>query len=93
MSNDFKDYRVESRKNWGRYQPHQDLNADQLQIGALLRIADATEAMSKNHTDLQARYDMMKSSRDSWRRNAEAAQRKVAALKGVITKLNKKLKQ
>ncbi len=52
-----KDYRDESRKRWG--QDDQDgrsgqLNIDQIQLGAILRIADATEKMCVDRVKLES---------------------------------------
>jgi hypothetical protein len=40
-NNDFKPYRAESRKEYGSHDP--SLNIGQVQLGALLRIADGIE--------------------------------------------------
>ena len=49
----FHDWRTSSTKNWGTsLEAGQTLTREQIQTGALLRIADATEAMAKNHFEL-----------------------------------------
>ena len=87
----FKDYRKESRKNYGRETPEfEGVNLEQLNAGSLMRIADATEAMSKNYTQLQSRCDMY----ERWWNEAcdenKQLRRRINAMKGVITKLRAK---
>ncbi len=84
-------YRDESRKNWGKGAERGGLNDGEIKLGALLRIADATEAMAQRHTELIAdrdRYERYYREERSRRRTCE---RSAAALKGQITKLKKRL--
>lgn len=51
-------YKDKSRIDWGRaLDDGQVLGRDELTLGALLRIADATEAMAENHVRLQEDRD------------------------------------
>lgn len=84
----FKYYREESRKAWGVDQ-EAALDRSQITLGALLRIADAVELMAKNFRDLQEENETLRQSRSYYQAEASRADRKVAALKGVITKLKK----
>lgn len=84
-------YRKESYKDWGKDSSHGNLTLEQINTGALLRIADATEAMAKRHVELieerdrfERYYRQEQSRRIAWERSA-------AALKGQITKLKKRL--
>jgi hypothetical protein len=84
-------YREESRKNWGKDTSRGGLTDADVKLGALLRIADATEAMAKRHKELiderdrfEQYYRREQSVRIAWERRA-------AALKGQITKLKKRL--
>lgn len=79
----FIGYKEGSRTNWGTEQSGA-LTLDQIKAGAILRIADATEAMAKQHTSLL-------NDRDYWKRRAESAEgrlgterRRTAALRGWI---------
>ena len=63
-----------------------------IQLGCMLRIADATEAMSENHIQLQSNYDYMKKSRDYYRDQYYLSEKRIAAYKGHITRLKNKLK-
>lgn len=89
MSN-FLDYRVESRKTYG-CRNQSNLERDQLQFGALLRIADASEAMAKRHIELideNARLQNLKMYAENRLKVEEQTSR---ALRGVITKLKKQI--
>ena len=59
----------------------------------LQRIADATETMAKNHDELQRRAESFERMYKDQRRRAKSLERSNAALRGVITKLNNKIKQ
>lgn len=85
MSNTFKNFRTESRDtSWGANTDK--LTLEQINAGSLLRIADAAEAMSKNHKDLVAEIERLKHSRDYWQEEAQGQKRTAAGLRGVITK-------
>lgn len=84
-----KNFKQESRNpNWGK--SIGAINNDDLKVGALLRIADAAEAMAKRHTELINERDMY----ERLYRNADSDRveyrKTISALKGVITKLKKK---
>lgn len=83
-------YRKESRKDWiasGAAVP----NLEQLQFGAIQRIADATELMAKRHQELIDQKASAEKSRDYWRDQHDAMARRVIAARGQITKLKKAL--
>ena len=84
----FKDYREQSRTQWGTEAA--SLTLDQLNTGAILRIADATEKMATNHVKLQDDYDYMRKDRDRYKERFERAENKIRGLKGAITKLKKR---
>ena len=72
----FKRFREESRKEWGRETLAELANED-IQTGALLRIADAVEKMAKS-------YDGMRIDRDWWKSEAERRQEEVKGLRHII---------
>jgi hypothetical protein len=78
----FKSYRDESKAIYG----HSGEKADreQLNIGSLQRIADATEKMAVSITDLMHERDRYK----DW---YERERRTAISLRGKITKLKKKI--
>jgi len=78
--------REDSRKDWNSTSTTQDINS-----GSLQRIADATEKMAAGYDKL--RYDL-----DYYQRRAKElnianhlCRRRMAALRGVITKLKRKM--
>lgn len=74
------------------YRANDDIpNRDELKLGALQRIADATELMAKRHTDLIRERDMYKRFCEDKSRYASKLERRNAALRGQITKLRKRL--
>lgn len=88
----FKNYRDESRRNYGRELPDRDgVSLEQLNAGSLQRIADAAETMAKG-------YARLEQDAAAWRARAQAAEsmvalerRRITALKGHITRLRYKL--
>ena len=72
----FKDFRAESRMEWGR-RTLDDLTNDEVQTGALLRIADAVEKMAQS-------YDRMRIDRDWWKGEAERTQEEAKRLRHII---------
>lgn len=92
MANVFKSYREASRTNWGiTHDEKESLTHEQLQTGAILRIADATEKMAGNFIALQNDRDLYKRCYANEQRDSRSLRRQLAGLKGEITKLKKKL--
>lgn len=86
-----KSFRQESRSDYGvTASENYNLTNEQLQLGALLRIADASEKMATNYTDLQNRMDWYKRQYENAVRRSEKLQRQVNAYKGIVKKLKKK---
>ena len=86
-----RSYREESRKNYGQVlDPLVMMNDDQLKIGALLRIADATEKMAQRHTELIRERDNYKHDAEYWRSEYDRIERRRRAAQAQITKLKKK---
>lgn len=83
-------YKEASRLSWSNLHDSNYPGSDLINMGSLQRIADATEMMTKNYIDLQRNYDYMKSDRDNLRERYREMERKLSALKGVITKLKAK---
>ena len=76
----------------GEYGKNGDIpNRDELKLGALQRIADATEAMAHRHTELIRDRDRYENLYRQERARVELWKRSNAALRGQITKLRKKL--
>ncbi|MFD1770835.1 hypothetical protein [Sphingobacterium suaedae] len=82
-----KDYRDESRKSWGY--DDQDgrsgtLNIDRIQLGAILRIADATEKMSADRVRLERDLDFYKRQSKSKSEEIDALRRSRASYVGKL---------
>lgn len=84
----FKNYREESRSQWGT---HDDMSLVQVQTGAILRIADATEIMAKNFLDMQRENQSLRESRDNYQKMWLRAERRISALKGALTRAKRRV--
>lgn len=87
---EFKYYRAESKKDYGTHS--EKLSIEQIQTGALLRIADAVELMAQNYTAMQNDVKFYKERCNQLRVEIERLNRKNAALRGHLTKLKTKNK-
>ena len=83
-----------SKKNWtapvdkeGGYPGDENVK-----IGCLQRIADATEAMAKNYTDMQNSLDWLKQDRKRLQARNETLIRSNNALRGHINRMKKSKK-
>jgi hypothetical protein len=86
-----KSYREESKKDWGT--GNQDaLSLEQIQLGALLRIADATEAMAKNYIRMQDDLEYYKKHYREQKIEIAHLSRSNRALKGHFRRLKKQNK-
>lgn len=87
----FKSYREESRTNWGvTVTENTKPDREQLMLGCMLRIADATEAMAKNYTQLQNELKWANEKNGRNQTRIEKLQRQVNAYKGIVKKLKGK---
>jgi len=87
----FKSFKEQSKTvNWGTSQP-EGLNIEQVNCGALLRIADATELMAKNYAELVSERDGLRGRLRDEQINANYRRRQISALRGQITRLRKEL--
>lgn len=68
-------------------------HTDELRTGALQRIADAVEKMAQRHTELIDERDMYKRWYDRESERRARAERRIAALQGVITRMKKARQQ
>lgn len=88
----FKSYKEQSRIDWGNnYRDDEKPNRDDLKFGALLRIADATEAMAKRHTELIDENVRLREALKSLEFHYTHEKNSNRTLRGQITKLRKKL--
>lgn len=89
----FKTYRDESKVNWGYYKEEggpTSISDDKIMLGCVLRIADATEAMARNYTDLLRQIDFYKQRYEELNAANNILIRSNRALRSVIKKLKGK---
>jgi len=84
----WKAYKDQSKRDWGQ-DVSGELCLEQIRTGAILRIADALEIMSRNHATLLEERDRYKNMYNTERELKHRAYRVQSALRGVITKLKK----
>jgi hypothetical protein len=84
----FKDYKKESRSDWGSDQ-ETALCRDQIQLGAILRIADATEKMANSYQQLIDNRDLYKRWYEEERERTKKLYKRLTATKAWITRLKK----
>lgn len=65
--------------------------AEHIQLGALQRIADAAEAMAKNHNDLIRDRDNYKRWYLEEKKTSDELRKSLSSTKGVVTRLRRQL--
>lgn len=86
----FRRYKEGSRADWGvDLEDGRTLTAEQIQMGAVLRIADATEAMAKNYVRIQEERDRFERYYKDEQRRRASAERSNAALRGHIKRIKR----
>lgn len=92
----FRSYKEASKTDWGTTDETKDipekigLSLEQIKLGCLLRIADATELMSTNYLRMQSNLDWYKDYYIKQTAEIEKLRRSLASYKGQITKLKNK---
>ena len=80
-------YREGSKIDWGKSSQSPIIPTyDDIKLGAILRIADATELMAQNYLKMQRDLGSAISDRDYYKELYEKEKRSKSALKGQITK-------
>ncbi len=86
-----KSYRDESKKDWVKVQTdNATLSNEELQFGAILRIADATEAMAKNYVQMQSSLDYYKKEYQKQQAEINRLLKSNSAYKGHFRRLKSK---
>lgn len=80
-------------KEYSRHNFTGNGTVEHIQIGAVLRIADATEKMALRYTELIDKAARLDRSNDYLRTENHRQRLSISALKGQITKLKKKAAQ
>lgn len=83
-----ENFNTASRREWSHTGEKPDM--DDIKLGALLRIADASEAMAREHNHLIASEKFERNRANVLAGDVAYLERRIAALKGVITKMNAK---
>jgi hypothetical protein len=90
MGKVFKPYRTESKSNWGTtIEQESNISSDQIQLGAILRIADSLERIEQPYLRLLAERERY----ERWYNEEKVKRRKLekqnAAYRGVINRMKK----
>jgi predicted Rossmann fold nucleotide-binding protein DprA/Smf involved in DNA uptake len=81
-----------SRKNWmSQLEKEDDIPTDQIQAGAIMRIADAVEVMAKNYNELIRERGNFERWYKEERERKNKLNRSNSAFRGHITRLKKRL--
>lgn len=84
----FKNYREESRAIWGqKMEEGKTLDREQIQLGAILRIADALEKFAENFDFLRRDRDWQLERVKSLTARLDKAERSNRALRGYLKQL------
>ncbi len=87
----FRDFAEESRDTcWGTHDPGQ-ITESQIALGAVLRIADAVEAMASSYADLERDRDYWRGMYERRNKAVDRVNLSLSAMRGVATKLKKRL--
>jgi hypothetical protein len=86
----FKSYRDQNKMDWGSADEKPSL--EQLNTGALLRIADATEKMASNYTRMENDLKWHKEKYHEKNKEIERLERVIAALRGHLKRAKSKIK-
>lgn len=88
----FKSFKESTKSVSFGKQDDKELTLEEINTGAILRIADATEKMASNYTEMESNLEYFK---DKCRRDAAkraSLERSNSSLKGHITRLKKVIK-
>lgn len=86
---EFKSYRKESKDDWGTSEEG-SLNIDQINCGALLRIADAAELMAKRHQELIKENEHLLRRRQELEADNRRLANRIRGYQGYINRMKKK---
>jgi hypothetical protein len=80
--------REETKKEWNYSGEKPD--RDELQLGALLRIADAAERVSRKYSDIETDRDWYKKRNRELKDTNKHLVRVISSLRGVITRMKRR---
>lgn len=87
---EFKSFREHSKTNYGQNR-NEKATVDEINTGSLQRIADATEKMASNYTQMQKELENYKILYEENRKEIAGLHRTIITLKGRLTRAKKKL--
>ena len=90
MAKTLKFYKKESEGNWGQI-TEENLSDDQIKIGAILRMADASEKIALNYSALIRERDRLETNLKDYKAILSLDRKRIAGLKGYIKRLRKLL--
>lgn len=91
MAKQFKNFRDESRVNWGReLSDGEKMTRGDIQHGAILRIADAIEKMAERYTALIDEREWLRRKYRAELAKNERLKRSNAGLRATITRMKRK---
>lgn len=79
--------RSESRKEWATRSG--TATEAEIKLGALQRIADATEVMARDRVAMEAEIERLRRATTYWRERCDRAERSRSALRGVISRMKR----
>ncbi len=79
----------QSRRDWVLSDGQINASHEQIKLGALLRIADAVEAMAKRHTELMSARDFWEGRAKANSKRLDLELRRTAALRGHLKRTKK----
>lgn len=85
-----KGYKDSSRTNWGQDET-KGMTLEQINTGAMLRIADATEKMAERHTELIRQRDYFEAEVKRLRAIREHLERSNASLRGHLKRAKRRM--
>lgn len=85
-----KFYRDESKLDfWRLVGDNEGLRADEVQLGAVLRIADAVEKMAGPYSRLVQDNEILKQRVEHFRQRVQKLERQLAATRGVVSRMKR----
>lgn len=90
----FKNFKEVSKGNLGRYLPKdKNISLEEAQLGAILRIAEATEVMAQNYNNLLASNKSLTNSNNYLRNRNKDLELQIRGHKAAYTRLKRKMEQ
>lgn len=89
----FTSYKENSRLNWGHSEKDVADEVEKIQLGAILRIADAVETLTKDWSNMKQDLEWYKTAYRSKKEDLEAEVRRKNTYKGHLTRAKNRIKE